>query len=104
MLKVGDRVRGYDKDSVYTGDVNETYATGMLEINTDCDEPSFIVLHQKQCRKLKPKQKRVIWVPRGVIPVDLTNYTGVLDYLRDEPRPCREQDYIRVEYVEPRKK
>lgn len=55
-LKVGDRVAVYELGVRYVATITETLETGLLWVRQDAHEKTLVV-HPKQCRKLRPRQK-----------------------------------------------
>lgn len=63
-FSVGERVRVYHRNSVFNGKIDSIKPTGEVRVIEDGfysvhDESPF---HPKQCRRLKPKKRRRVWV------------------------------------------
>lgn len=60
-LKIADRVAVYSSGGRDTGMVVFIQPDGFLQIKYDSGQLIY-PLHPKQCRKLKPKKRRSVWV------------------------------------------
>jgi hypothetical protein len=73
---VGDRVAVYISGQRMTGTVHEELEFGNLKVRCDIGAPfGYPIVHPKQCRKLKKKARRRVWIhPEGfkAIPTDGT--------------------------------
>lgn len=96
-FKIGDRVVAYDCYSKLKGKI-VGIEDSLLDVEHDVGGKSKIsFFHPKQCRKLKPKKRRELWVKFDHIKWFQTNYPDV-DLIRINTPPS-EEGWIKVSEV-----
>lgn len=107
-FKVGDRVRtyaGYSGDciSVKAGVIKNILPKGVLEIAEDGVKDGTRWAHPKQCRRLKKKERRRIWIRKKSDNFPLSTSANRLneEVLLFPPQPLVSKYY--VEFVEVKK-
>lgn len=95
-FKIGDRVAVYEADGRRSGYINKIYDTGNLEVITVDFAGAY---HPKQCRLLKKKERRRVWIKRDCF--DGQAYTCTAHIVRDNkiwlPIPDDYTEFIEME-------